>query len=209
MVIYYEGWNDTPMELSSEAHANLVHIHTFTWVAPLVSQLYYRSMLYTYLVEKTQFYLAELHKDGIVPRVGYFESEIKRFIELTRKHQAIPVLVLQTNDSKLEPAIRDVQLDDQRAIRAMILKAADADTRPDFDRSTKIRLYQAQFLVEAVRRTGKALGVQVIDPRPAFARYQGTAPLFCGPIHLTDLGNQILAYSIAEQLHLPLRVVID
>jgi hypothetical protein len=202
MVIYYEGWNDTPLEPSSEVDANVVHTHSFTWFGPLVSWLHYRSMLYTYLVEKTQFYLAKRYKEGIIPRIGYFQSEVKRFVELTRKHKAIPVLVLQANSSELEPGIRDLRLEDQQAIRAVILNAADANTRSDFDRPTKIRLYQAQILVEVVRRTGGALGVQVIDPRLALIRSKETAPVFCGPIHLTDLGNQILAHDIAEQLHL-------
>ena len=202
MVIYYEGWNDTPMEPSSEVDANVMHIHSFTWFGPLVSWLHYRSMLYTYLLEKTQFYLAKRYKDAIIPRIRYFQREIKRFIELTRQHKAIPVLVLQANSSKLEPEIRDLRLEDQHAIRAVILTAADANTRSDFDPPTKIRLYQAQILVEVVRRTGEALGVQVIDPRLALTHARETAPVFCGPIHLTDLGNQILAHYIAEQLHL-------
>jgi hypothetical protein len=202
MVIYYEGWNDTPLEPSSEVEANVLHMHSFTRLGPLVSWLHYRSMLYTYLVEKIQFHLAKRYTAGIIPRVGYFQREIKRFVELTRKHRAIPVLVLQANSSELEPEIRDLRLEDQQAIRAVILNAADANSRSDFDRPAKIRLYQAQILVEVVRRAGGALGVQVIDPRLALVHSKEAAPVFCGPIHLTDLGNQILANYIAEQLRL-------
>jgi hypothetical protein len=49
---------------------------------------------------------------------------------------------------------------------------------------------------------GIEYGVQVIDPRPAFAHAARGAELFCDMVHLRDEGNRLLARAIAEHLDL-------
>jgi lysophospholipase L1-like esterase len=205
MVVFYEAWNDTHLPIPSQVHHQVRRFNEYTGIGRLASWLYARSLLYTYLLEKTQFLLVTRSKEGPVPRIGRFQTQLEGFIQLLRKHKVTPVLVLQVYDTPPEPSIRDLRLDDSEEVRALILKLANANARTTYDQLTKIRVYQAQVLVEVVRRTGAALGVQVIDPRPTFAQYRETAPLFCDVVHLTDRANQLLAQTIAEQLHLPAR----
>lgn len=205
MVVFYEAWNDTNLPVPSQVHHDVRRFNEYTGIGRLASWLYARSMLYTYLLEKTQFLLVTRSKEGPVPQIGRFQTQLEGFIELLRKHEVTPVLVLQVYDTPPEPSIRDLRLDDSEEVRTLILKLANTNTRTTYDQLTKIRVYQAQVLVEVVRRVGEAMGVQVIDPRPTFAQYRERAPLFCDVVHLTDLANQLLAQTIAEQVHFPVR----
>lgn len=202
MVIFYEGWNDTPLEPASEADSNIANLHFHTWWGSWLSRLYYRSMLYTYLVEKCHFVLARHYQDGLIPRVGYYEKQVGRLIQSIRQGGAIPVMVLQVNDSHFKPLVRDLKLNNLRGLRAFVLQAAQVDGRTNGDLHTQYRFYETQLLVEVVRRTAESKGIRVIDPWPTFQHYDKAAPLFCGPVHLTDLGNRLLAETVNEHLDL-------
>jgi hypothetical protein len=121
---------------------------------------------------------------------------------LLRKHKATPILVLQVTQVEQEPSVQDLQLDDYRAVKGLVLKLTKDNAHTTTDKISRIRAYKTQVLVEVVRRTGNAQGVQVIDPRQAFAQYSGASRLFCDEIHLTDLGSQLLASAIAARLDL-------
>ena len=207
MVIYYEGWNDTPLPLPSQVDAWIRQFHDYSWLGRWADTLYYRSMLYTLLLEKTQFTLVA-RDEKIVPKVRQFQARLEQFIRMIRDSGVRPVLVIQVMEPLAEPPIqdfqrmlRDIDLGDSQALRALILKTAEG-SKASFDQVVMIRVCQTQVMSEVIRRTGEALGVQVIDPRPSFIHYRGSLPLFCDPVHLTDLGNRLLAEEIGEQLSL-------
>lgn len=203
MVIYYEAWNDAELSVAPAVHQRISAFRQNRRVWRLSDWLYNRSLLYAYLVEKIQFSLATRNREGIVPDFGRFQAQLDDFIRLLWAHKVTPVLVLQVFDTPTGPSMQDLPWDDPEQIRALILKVVRANASTTNHMLTKILLAKAQVLVETVRRTGQNLGVQVIDPRPAFAHYRGEDPLFCDVVHLTDRGNQLLAQTIAKQIHLP------
>ncbi len=211
VVIYYEAFNNAIAHRSRFYHTEVAiqRLHAHDWFGREISKrLYYRSMLYTYLLEKAQFALLTGDR-MIVPEIDYFQAQLQRFIRVVRSHGAVPVLVLQATQFPPRQEVEQLDLHDREAVKAFILRATRANGQAsesqvyDGEWSTPIRAYQTQVLVEVTRRTGLTEGVQVIDPRPAFARDEGDEPLFCDVIHLTDRGNRILANAIAEQLILP------
>ncbi len=208
MVLYYEGFNNAIVRSSPfwYTEISIARFHAHHPIGRLLSRLHHRSMFYTALLEKAHFEWARRPYNA-VPEIAYFEAHLRRLVRLLRARAITPVFVLQVTQVPEEPTFRSLRFDDERAIDAAIRQAADAHARPEDAvadiRMTTIRGYQAQVLVEVVRRTGEALGVQIVDPRPAFSRYQGGEPLFCDVIHLTDRGNQLLAEAIAEALAVP------
>ena len=52
LVIYYEAYNDTPYTTFRDVDFAINRFHQDSWFGRLCFQLHYRSMLYTYLVEK-------------------------------------------------------------------------------------------------------------------------------------------------------------
>ncbi len=87
--------------------------------------------------------------------VDELPEALARFIRLVRAHGATPVCVLQVTQSPPDPSLRTLRLEDRRAVKAAIAKAVAADTTViDTRYSTRLWTYQAQVLVEVVRRTG-------------------------------------------------------
>ncbi len=204
IVIFYEGWNDTSKtHLSQDVVYDIFRVHRDSGLGRAAHLLYYRSMLYTYLIEKIQFSRAKVHRARLTPRIELFHSELEGLISLIRESGAVPVLVLQMNHSRSAAGTRTLNLQDAQEVRRFIVQKAWEDRRLQFNHSLRFRFYQSQVMDEVVRRTGEAQGVQVIDPWPTFDAYSESELLFCGPIHLTDLGNKLLAETIAEQLKLP------
>ena len=203
LVIYYEGWNDTPLlGDSAEVDAQLRRFYCYTRWGRRLHPLHYRVMLFTYLMEKLEFEQVRRLKAQPLPDVAQFQTQLERFVGLIRQNHSIPVLVLQPNNSKPKEAVRNLPLEDRRAVGTFILEENRADPRTYLG-GEKIRLYQAQILVEIVRRTGWARGIQVIDPRGVFSRKMDSQSMFYGQIHLTDEGNRRLASLIADEIHLP------
>ena len=206
MVIFYETYSNAIVHWADANHVDTItgRFHSDTRIGRLLAPLYYRwSMLYTCLFEKFSFMQAK-GNPRVVPEIGYFRSQLQRFIRSLLEHHIVPVLVLQVTHVPVDLSIEKLNLEDSEAVQAEILKAAEVAAPADGEAVPTplqpIRAYQAQVLVEVVRRAGKASGVQVIDPRPAFAQYKGREPLFCDVVHLTDAGNRLLAQSIAEAL---------
>lgn len=206
-VIYYEAANNaTPFTGNAPGYiANLTikRFHRDTWLGRLIAALHYRSVLYTLLIEKIHFTLAA-RAHSIVPQIPFFRTQLTRLIQELRKHNVTPIFVLQVTEAPPESSFRELALDDPQAVQAAILNAVD-DHLGWIDasgRDSRLWTYQTQALVEVVRRTGMQSGVQVIDPRPAFAHAARGAGLFCDMVHLRDEGNQLLARVIAEQLDL-------
>lgn len=201
LVIYYGAYNNTQRTTFTQIDALIESFHRSREIGRLASLLYYRSMLYTYLVEKIHFHLVT-RSAAVVPEIEYFQMQLQRFIQLLRERNVTPLLVLEMTELPPEPSLGDLGLDDRPAVKTLILKAVDASSRTSYERLARIRVYQTQVLWEVIRRTGKAQGVQVIDPRPAFEHEQGARRVFCDEVHLTDFGNQILARIIADSLDL-------
>ncbi len=205
VVLYYEAFNNAVAHCSEYEHVRTTadRFHRYHRLGRLTYGLYGRSLLYTYLLEKPLFARAASEKQ-IVPEIGYFQTQLTRFVEVVREFGATPILILQVTRPPSDPGLQAVQLDDVEAIAREILRATQAHATESDEKvlpqMTTLRAFQTQVLVEVVRRTGEALGVQIVDPRPAFSRYQGGEPLFCDVIHLTDRGNQLLAEAIAEAL---------
>jgi lysophospholipase L1-like esterase len=180
VVIYYEGYNNV-----QDATVNRLHERH-----PILSALYYRSMLYTYAVGVVSVRLRRW-EEAFLHEARLFRAELDAMLRLLRTHGVRPVFVLQVTRSAPAPELATMDLDDDRAVAAFVLAHASE--------AGSLRAYQAQVLIERVRRVGKAEGITVIDPRDAFAG-RPTAPLFCTDIHLTDEGNALLAATVASRL---------
>lgn len=203
-ILYYEGWNDTDSPVATSVHHRVRRLNEQTWFGGISSFLYRRSMLYTYFLEKTQFVRAA-REQGLLPRVGPFETELERFVHLARQANATPVFILQVlqpyrsaSVTWLQQELKTADLQNQKELEGLVRKALARDSRTDYDSLTKLRVYQTQVLREAVRRTGQRLQVPWVDPQPAFLRQAGSEPLFCDVVHLSDSGNRLLARVIAE-----------
>ncbi len=201
IVLFYEGWNDTHLPVSAQVHHNVRRFNTYSRIGSWASWAYGRSMLYTYLLEKTQFYQVG-RQEKVVPEIPPFQEKLTRFVQFLREHGVRPIFVLQVYNAPPEPAVRQLSLEDREAVREFILGRLKENRGMTYDRLMRIRVLQAQVMVEEVRRLAQALDIQVIDPTPSFLAYQGKEPLFCDVVHLTDVGNRILARAIREQIRL-------
>ena len=206
MAIFYETYSDAIVHRSDAGHVDVLteRFHTDSWIGRRLAPLYYRwSMLYTYLFERGLF-LQSKGKPRVVPEIGPFQAQLRKFIRLIWEKGGTPVIVLQVTRLPTNPALQQVDLKDSKTVEAAILKATGvAAGEPETSSALQpVRAYQAQVLAEAARRVGETDGVQVIDPRLAFARYEGSEALFCDMVHLTDAGNRLLAQSIAGALKL-------
>jgi hypothetical protein len=195
IVIYYGAFNNANpvMKRIGDFHSRLI--------GRLTGWLYYRSALYTYLVEKAYFSIQMRGEHGVVPDIEPFRASLGDFIAVVRQHNVLPVLVLQATELPYEPPIGALALNDLVAIRATILKlAGDDPSSPSREKIGRLRAYRTQVLVEAVRKTGIDRRIQVIDPRSTLAGRSSSSRVFCDEIHLSDLGNEILADVIATHL---------
>ena len=180
VVIYYEGYNNVVNDAVTRLHER----------HPLVSALYYRSMLYTYVVEKVSLRLGRW-EDAYLHERRLFRTELDRLLELLQRHGARPVFVLQATRQAPDARLRTMDLaDDARIIAFVRDHAVDAGT---------LRAYQAQVFIEIVRRVGEGAGITVIDPRAAMAA-QWAGRLYCDDIHPTDAGNALLGETVAALL---------
>jgi len=211
VVIYYEGWNDTDLPGASQVHHNVRRFHQYNALGRLSAWLYCRSLLYTYLLEKSQFYRVSRRYDSL-PDTHRFQSEMEGFVHTVRQQGARPVLVLQMLEPfqeapfrQFRAELRSADLQNRAPLRRRVLELArsvSGEQSGRYDGLTRLRLYQTLLLLEVARRSGEAMGVQVIDPDPDFVREQPRGALFCDAVHLSDRGSEILARAIADRLPL-------
>lgn len=207
-VLLYGAWNNTLMPGASQVATNVRRLHTNSILGQLVSGLYNRSTLYTYLLEKVYFLRAGLGDDTL-PDVDNFRRKLEQFIEVVRSSGAEPVLVLQMVEPLQNQSVqyflrglRTLNLTDARQVRATLINAVENEKSLEYDRVTWLRVYQTQLLLEVTRRVGSRLRVQVVDPSAGFAEYNGIESLFCDAVHLSDSGNLVLAEQVAKQVQL-------
>jgi len=200
LVMYYEAYNNTPYTQFKQTDLAISHFHQDSWFGRLAYHLYYRSLLYTYLLEKLQFTISQHRR--VTPELKHFQTLLNQMIQVLRQRGITPALVLQATKFEEAPKVRSLSLTNDHEIQEFILEEAQAKHRVTRDQLTAMRIYGVQVFVEAIRRVGEVAGVQVIDPRPAFAAYHGREPLFCDEVHLTDTANKLLAQEIADHLDL-------
>lgn len=200
LVLYYEAYNNTPYTVFKNADLAISHFHRDSGIGRWTRQLYYRSLLYTYFLEKWHFYRAK--HQALVPEVRHFQASLQRLAELLQSRGVRPVYVLQATKYDADPRVQDLDLTDERAIQAFIAGAAQENAQFLRDQIEALRVYGVQVFVEAVRRTAVAAHVPVIDARAAMTASSAAVPLFCDEVHLTDEGNRRLAQAIARQLNL-------
>lgn len=194
VVIYYGGHNDANPDTRRFADPSRA-----LWFERFTRWLYYRSMLYTYLVEKLHFATQTAGRFGTVPDVATFRFLAERLITRVQEHGARPIVALQVTRVPAVPALVSAPLDDVDRLREMLRTLATAAGTTERDRIDTLRALKTQVLVETARRTAVARGVPALDPRPAFAG-DGATGSFCDEIHLTDHGNDRLARAVYEAL---------
>ena len=159
-MIYYEANNDAPYTAFRNVELAINRFHWESWVGWLAYRLYYRSMLYTYVVEKVHFY--RMRKQlRIVPELRRFQTQLRKLFELLRSNRVTPVLVLQVTRFEPAPEMRDLSLDDEEQIQALALRVANAQGSSTADKITRTRVSIVQVFVEAARRVGIEAGAQV------------------------------------------------
>lgn len=206
VVIYCDSWNDTDLPTAAQVHHNIRRFHAYSGLNQLTGWLYNRSVLYTRLLEKIQFTLVS-RKSGVAPDVELFRNRLEGYVRLVRKQGATPVFVIQMLEpfrsesiARLRQALHDLNLEDRAAVRQLLLEAVQQGELSPYSVPIQFRLYQTQVLQEVVRRTGKNLGIRVIDPQPFFLDYRGSSPLFSDVVHLSNPGNRVLAQAVAQGL---------
>lgn len=204
-VLLYEGYNETGEGIPSRMDKAILDFHN-TWLGKWSFSLYYRSMLYTYLLEKILF-LRAARGLKIAPDLQRFETRLKDLVQTLKEHHATPIFVLQMLEPTADPTVqkfrnnlRDFDLKDQGRIQKMIVEAVEANNPFHYDRWTHVRVYQTYLLEEAMRRMAQDWGIRCIDPSAAFVRYRERTPLFCDVVHMADRGNRLLAEAVAEHL---------
>ena len=110
LVIYYEAYNNAPRYTGTYVDWVIAHLHTATWLGRLARHLYYRSMLYTYLVEKSQFIQHRDQQHGVFELLTHYQLKHKELIRLLRAHEITPVIVLQVLKYPEAPGLRQLDL---------------------------------------------------------------------------------------------------
>ena len=187
VVIYYGGFND-----ADSIDLRIQRAQRESLLGRLTSWLHYRSMLYTYFLEKYHFFTRTRTEVALVPPLQETRQLTGKLITIVREHRAAPVIVLQATEAPFQARFAALRSDDRAAIAAALREAESSRT---------LRGYKAQILVElAIRPAAVERRVLVIDPRPYLENVKRSAHVFCNPIHLTDYGNEILAAYIARDL---------
>ncbi len=204
VVLYYEGYNNSPRPYLRRVDWAIARFHTAMWLGQWSRWLYYRSMLYTYLVEK--WFFTWIRKQyPLSSAVTYYRAEVQELFHDIQAHGAKPVLVLQVLPYPDPAEIRQANLHDPQAVDALVNRLVDQHAGgQDVPIQEDFRsVYNAAVLIEVARREADAAGVQVIDPRPVFfSNGRLLEGLLHDHIHLTDRGNALLAQQIAAQLRL-------
>ncbi len=191
VVIYYGAHNDANPDTQ-----RMQMLHEGSALRRLARGLYYRSMLYTYLIEK--IHLVGQTTPGAAPDREAFRGKLETMFALIRRYKARPVVVLQATQVSVEAEAAAAAGLDAASLAERLTSLAARSAREDRDRIHRLRALKTQVLVEIARETARARDAAVIDPRAALA--DGAGGFFCDEIHMTDRGNAVLADSVAHEL---------
>lgn len=206
IVIYCDSWNDTDLPVAAQVHHNIRRFHAYSGLRGLTNWLYNRSVLYTRLLEKIQF-VSVSRRSSVVPDVKLFRNRLEEYVRLVQKCGAAPVFVIQMLEpyrsesiAHLRQTLQGLDLEDQAVVKKLLLEAIGKEELSHYTVPIRLRLCQTQVLQEVVRRTGKNLGIRVVDPQPFFLDDPGNRALFADVVHLSNPGNDVLAQAIAQGL---------
>lgn len=190
LILIYSAFNDKMI------FRNIVHSRRSAILSSIYRLLYYKSMLYTALIEKLSVYRHQTP----VPFVSHsfienYTNRLKDIVAVSRKQCIEVAFVLQLLDLPHDYFLK--RGGDNKDGMVKYLKTHGGLSYDDIDK------LKQRVLVRTMEELGHSAGIPVIDPIPALeeARKTGTRPLFYDVLHLTPAGNRLLATNIARHLN--------
>ncbi|MGE0039754.1 MAG: SGNH/GDSL hydrolase family protein [Vicinamibacterales bacterium] len=192
VVLYYEGWNEqnpysqfARIDLAIETAANRLH-----------EALHYRSMLYTYLVEKYAFSTVTAQRFWVIDR----ERQVRNLETLADEvARAGASFVYVTQVSSLPRYHRGIDTFDAGAVARLLATLRD-DPSYEYDALEITALNQRLAVLDgmALFRAGRAPVIDLLDAVEALGA--GRTGLFSDLAHTSPEGDEFLGRAIAGQL---------
>jgi hypothetical protein len=210
LVLYFEAWNEQPKNASGtrswfsrwlRADAKLGELPRWR----IHRALYYRSLLYTYLVEKYEF-AASSRRESAFWRDAHFwkidraalRAHFTDFVDHVRRNGGRPVFVTQVVN--FPRAWKSTDTFDYGAVDAL-LDRLRADTHYAYD-VQEISALNQRLAVDYTIALCRELSVPVVDIRNAVEALgdRARAEMFLDLGHRTIKGNEIVGELIARDL---------
>lgn len=199
LVVYYEAWNEQPTDVKfTRVDRRLANVRNW-----MHSTLYYRSMLYTYAVEKFAFLTTSNDRFWKID-VGKLR---RTFVNLSRDirnprdnmHPGVP-FVFVTQAIRFPRMWKGVDTFDLKAVDGLIDRLR-ADRTYQYDVTEISALNQRLAVLHSIRLC-RDEGIPVIDILEAIEARgdEGRAELFMDLGHKTVKGNRVIGELIAQAL---------
>lgn len=196
LVLYYEGWNEIPTDVRwTQADQNIAaiggHLH---------KALFYRSMLYTYLVEKVALRATARQRFWQID-LDRLRSSFSQLVEKVRNRRARFVFVTQV--IRFPRRWKGVDTFDRHAVETLLAQMR-ADPGYEYDMKEVSALNQrltVSYTIELCRQLRVPV-VNILEPVEAVGE-GGRDELFVDLGHLTVAGDRLVGGLIAKGLPLP------
>ena len=196
LVLYYEAWNEQPTDIKPRARAGLL-IGRFR--NRLHQTLYFRSLLYTYLVEKYAFLKTSSDR--------FWKIDVnvlrRNFVELAREVQSRGGrFVFVTQVVRFSRTWKNVDTFDHDAVDRLLDRLrADRQYVYDVNEISALNQRLAVFYTIDLCREHNIPVINILEPIEALGE-SGRAELFMDLGHLTVKGDQIVGELIGKRLNL-------
>lgn len=194
LVVYYEAWNEMPTDVKpmSRVEARVGRIRN-----RLHKALHYRSMLYTYIVEKRMFMAAGENKFWKVD-LAPVTRNLPALVDDVRRGGAR--FVLATQVVRMPRTWKSVDTFDEHAVGALIDRLK-ADRGYTYDLG-EISMLNQRLALAHERELCRRLGVPVVDAVSPVAALDASArdELFMDLVHLTIKGDRTVGQLIGGGL---------
>jgi lysophospholipase L1-like esterase len=210
LVLLYTGHNElnhTAIRHSTPQAAGEDHAMAIPLWQRIHASLYYRwSMLYTLLFEKTSLWLhrtaTPLHLQAVLSqdtekRVAFFADMMEQLAQTAHGGGVKLVVVRQMLWTYPELlAQQELSIDRIKTLMQSVQGRVEQGLADPY-----FEFYPHYLYMEALAEVAAAHQLQMVDPRAAFAEALSRGErLFYDRVHLTPLGNDVLARVIAQHL---------
>lgn len=196
LVLYYEGWNEQPSDVNwQRVDQNIAAVRN-----RMHNALYYRSLLYTYLIEKFTFLTASRDHFWKID-VGELRTNFTRLVQDVRNSGSRFTLVTQV--IRFPRTWKGVDTFDYRAVDAL-LDRLRADNQYVYN-AEEISALNQRLAIDYEIDLCRALNIPVINILDAVDAigHDRRAELFTDLGHRTVKGNAVVGALIARRLSLP------
>lgn len=196
LVVYYEAWNEEPKDVKPRSN---VDRSVGAIKSDLHTALHYRSMLYTYFVEKRAFLAAEKMNFWKID-VDVLRRNFTDFVREVRSHGTRLVFVTQV--VRMPRTWKGIDTFDYHAVDALIDRLrADPAYKWDVAEISLLNQRLALAYTLGLCRQNNVPVVNIVDPVEELGEAV-RADMFMDLIHLTVNGDRIVGRLIGERLDL-------